>query len=76
MPRTHPYTISEAARELGKERNRKLIRKLIRAKKIKTFVVGSATCIAPEGFGVLKKAVHEWDGRSRLNSLAMATAAR
>lgn len=70
MPERHVYTISDAARSLGKVENRKLIRKLIALKKIDTFRVGNSTCIDQQGFDVLSEAVHAWDNRLRLTDLA------
>ena len=62
MNENRHYTISEAARLLGKPNNRKLIRRLIRAKGIKTQTIGHSIVIDQEGFEVLAAAVSEWDG--------------
>lgn len=62
MNETRHYTISDAARLLGKPNNRKLIRRLMRAKGIKTQTIGQSVVIDQEGFDVLAAAVREWDG--------------
>jgi hypothetical protein len=70
MPKARYHTISDAARALGKEKNRKLLRRLIAFKKIETFEIGNYTCIDDAGLATLAEAVHEWDGRLRLKALA------
>lgn len=72
MKQTRYYTISEAARILGKAGNRKLIRKLIRILKLETTTIGKSICIDHRGFRVLTKAVSEWDARLRISELATA----
>ena len=73
MKQTRLYTISEAARLLGKPENRKLVRKLVRLLKIETTTIGNSICIDHRGFLALTKAVSEWDARLRIGELAAAS---
>ena len=70
MAQNHFYPISETARILNKTGNRKLLRKLIRYKRIKTTVIGNSICIDDQGLRALRSAVTEWDARLRINDLA------
>jgi|GEM_PF-6297189 len=70
MTKNHYYTISKASRLLGKESNRKLVRRLIRYAKIETCQIGNSICIDERGLRSLRKAVKAWDARPRLSHLA------
>lgn len=62
------YSLSEAARLLKKEQNRKLLRGLIRAHQIKHYKVGQGLVLDQTGFEALSRAVDAWDSRLRLSS--------
>jgi hypothetical protein len=56
-------TISEVARRLGREGNRKLLVRLIRRHRIPTGRVGNSVIIDMDGFATLKRALKAWDNR-------------
>ncbi|WP_406700572.1 hypothetical protein V5E97_17375 [Singulisphaera sp. Ch08] len=63
------WNIPRAARALGKEKNRRLIHKLILAKGIKHRMCGREIILEQEGFEELKIAVAEWDSRPILSRM-------
>jgi hypothetical protein len=65
------YSISDAARLLGKEKNRKLLRILIRQNRIPTHRVGSRMILDEGGVRDLRAAVEVWDRRPRLSRATM-----
>ena len=62
-------TVSDAARRLGKYKNRKLIRKLITYYKIPTQKLGQSVVIDLQGFAALKVYVKAWDNRPKVNQI-------
>jgi hypothetical protein len=65
-------SISEAGRRLGKSKNLKLLRALLRHHDIPTQRVGNADCIDEDGLKRLKEALDAWENRPRVSRMAMS----
>lgn len=63
------YNIPRAARALGKEKNRRLIHKLILGKGIEHHMCGREVILDEAAFEKLKVAVAEWDNRLILSKM-------
>lgn len=67
------YSLSDIARETGKEGNRKLLRLLTRHYKINAVPVGRDVVYDQEGHDALVEAVRVWDSRPKLCEIAAAS---
>ena len=59
------FSLSEAARQLGKPGNRKLMRALIAHHEIPTYHAGTARILDRDGMQRLRRALIAWDLRPR-----------
>jgi hypothetical protein len=67
------FSLSDVARLLKKEGNRKLLKKLVRYYGIKHFYCGRDLIFDQEGVDALTEAVRAWDSRPRLSEIDAET---